>query len=230
MAAKTIRTQGSAPSGDELQRAYQINRYTHASADSLLQGFNSLGQARGPGAPSDEQQDLLRAMLLFAGAGLDACAQQVVRDALPRLVEMHPDARSALITSSARRMRKSGDSDAGGVDTNFLAAVLLGDPEENLIEDLITNLTGSSMQSVEELKKVAGHLGVTGSSRLMTAIEAVREPLQVRNRIAHDMDIKITATRGRNRVLRKRADMVNDTNALLKAAEELIIAVDQELH
>jgi hypothetical protein len=36
-------------------------------------------EARGGGAPSHEQQDLLRAVLLFAGAGLDACANSSKR-------------------------------------------------------------------------------------------------------------------------------------------------------
>ena len=168
-------------------------------------------------------------MLFFAGAGLDACAQQVVRDALPKLAEEHEEAREALVGFSARILRKSGDAEGASVDTRVLASILVGNPEENLIERLIDDLTGSSMQSVDELKRVAGHLGVVKSSALMTAIEKLREPLAVRNRIAHDMDIKITLTKGRNRVSRKRADMVKGANLLLAAAENLINAVDAEL-
>ena len=85
------------------------------------------------------------------------------------------------------------------------------------------------MQSVEELKRVAAHLGVAKDGRLMGVIDGARDAFAVRNRIAHDMDIKLTTGRGRNRKLRKRADMVRDTNALLAAAEELIRAVDVEL-
>src|ERR1039458_3496085 len=92
-----VRNPGSAPAAPQLQRSYKIVVYAHETAGSLLAGFNSLGQARGRGAPSDEQQDLLRAMLVFAGAGLDACAQQIVRDALPRLAEEHEEARTALV-------------------------------------------------------------------------------------------------------------------------------------
>jgi hypothetical protein len=43
------------------------------------------------------------------------------------------------------------------------------------------------------------------------------------------MDIKITTGRGRNRTLRKRADMVRDTNQLLEAAEALGSAVQRAL-
>jgi hypothetical protein len=229
MAAAQIRTQGGAPNAAELQRAYQITGYAHGSARSLLAGYNSLGQARGRGAPSDEQQDLLRAMLLFAGAGLDACAQQVVRDTLPKIVATHRDARKALTGFAARQLRKSEETDIGGIDAGVLASLLLGDAEEELIERLIGELTGSSMQSVEELKRVAAHLGVINSARLNQAIEAVGDPFGVRNRIAHDMDIKFGQPNPRNRLVRRRSDMVRDANLLLVAAEELILAVDSEM-
>jgi hypothetical protein len=228
-ATSQIRTPGASPAAAELQRAYQIVVYAHDTAESLLSGFNSLGQARGRGAPSDEQQDLLRAMLVFAGAGLDACAQQIVRDALPRLVEDHADARKALVGFAARRLRRESDSEVAGIDARFLAELLIGDPERNLIEALIDELTGSSMQSVEELKRVAAHLGVVGDKPLMRAIEGTRDAFRVRNRIAHDMDIKITSGRGRNRTLRKRADMVRDANTLLEVADILGAAVQRAL-
>lgn len=229
MPPKEIRNQGPEPDAEELARAFQITRYAHASAKSLLAGFNSLGQARGGGAPSHEQQDLLRAMLLFAGAGLDACAQQVVRDSLPRVVQINQEARQALTRFGAKRLRKDSRTDVGGVDTELLTSLLIGDAEEGLIEVLIEELTGSSMQSVEELKRVAAHLGVVQTKPLLTAIEAVREPLQVRNRIAHDMDVKFTESTSRNRKGRKRADMVKDANLLLACSENLISAVDSAL-
>src|SRR4051794_20034668 len=96
--AKNIRKQGDAPAAPELDKAHQILTYAHGSAKSLLTAFNSLSKQRGRGGPSYEQQDLLRAMLLFAGAGVDACAQQVVRDTLPRLAAEHDDAQTALVS------------------------------------------------------------------------------------------------------------------------------------
>ncbi len=227
--ATQIRSQAGEPKAPQLQRAYSITVYAHSTARSLLDGFNSLGKERGVGGPSTEQQDLLRAMLIFAGAGLDACAQQIVRDALPKLVETHPDAREALINFGARVLRKSGDAGGATVDTKVLASILVGNPEANLIERLIDELTGSSMQSVEELKRVASHLGVASSAALMQAVNKVKEPLSIRNRIAHDMDIKFTEGKKRNRTPRKRKNMVTSANYLLEAAEKLIIAVDNEL-
>ena len=228
-AASEVREPCTPPSTAELLRSHQIVLYAHETAASLLAGFNSLGRARGRGAPSDEQQDLLRAMLVFSGAGLDACAQQIVRDALPRLVAEHEDAREALTGFAARRLRRQSDTDVAGIDARFLAELLLGDPEKNLIEALISELTGSSMQSVEELKRVVAHLGLTSDKELMKAIEGVRDAFRVRNRIAHDMDINFFDTKRRNRTVRKRADMVRDSNSLLAAAEALVIGVSRLL-
>lgn len=224
MAAK-IRVQGSAPKSGLLQDSYLITTYAHSTARSLLAGFNSVRS--GPGASKTEEQDLLRAMLLFAGAGLDACAQQLVKDALPKLVDRLPEARNELASFAARHLRKSREGE--GVDPSALAALLIGNPEENLIQLLIDDLTGSSMQSVEELKRVARHLGVAKSQALRTTISGCRDPLKIRNRIAHDMDVNITRGKTRNRRSRKREDMVKETNKLLLAAEKLIVAVDAEL-
>ena len=167
-------------------------------------------------------------MIVFAGAGLDACAQQIVRDALPRLAAEHEDARAALVSFTARHLRQS-ETETRGVDARVLAGLLLGSPEQNLIELLIDELTGSSMQSVEELKRVASHLGVAKDRKLMTTIDGVREAFRVRNRISHDMDVNFTANPRRNRTLRRRADMVRDTNALLGVAEALVSAVDKAI-
>jgi len=150
-----------------------------------------------------------------------------VRDALPRLVAEHTDARDALTAFAARRLRRQADTEVGGIDARFLAELLLGDPEENIIEALIDELTGSSIQSVEELKRVAAHLGVVGDKQLMRCLDAVREAFRVRNRIAHDMDINFFDSKRRNRTARKRADMVRESNNLLAAGEALVLAVDR---
>lgn len=227
---RNIRKQGAAPQAEELEKAHQILAFAHASAESLLTAYNSLSEERGRGGPSYQQQDQLRAMLLFAGAGLDACAQQIVRDALPRLAAEHDDARDALAGFAARRLRRQRtDVEVAAVDTDFLADVLIGDPETNLIEKLIDELTGSSMQSVEELKKVAAFLGVVKDKKLAAALPDLRSAFRVRNRIAHDMDIQFTPGKARNRRPRKRDDMVTETNRLLESAELVVAATDAAL-
>jgi hypothetical protein len=224
-----IRSQGDEPASPLLEDSYLIAQYAHSTATSLLAGFNSL--RKGPGTTKHEEQDLLRAMLLLAGAGLDACAQQVVKDTLSTLVQGDEDARKELVAYATRVLRRasSGEGAVEGVDPATLASLLIGSPEVNLIDGLVEDLTKSSMQSVEELKRVSRHLGVAKSQPLLTAIQGCRGPLKVRNRIAHDMDVNITKGKSRNRRSRKREDMVKATNCLLVTADRLIEAVDQQL-
>lgn len=62
----------------------------HESANEALQAMHSLREQRFKamkatrgGRTSDQDQDLLRAMLVFASAGADAAMKSLIRDALP---------------------------------------------------------------------------------------------------------------------------------------------------
>ena len=139
---------------------------------------------------------------------------RVVKDTLSTLVQDDEGARKELIAFATRVLRRASRDEHAveGVDPAALAALLVGSPEANLIEGLVDDLTRSSMQSVEELKRVSRHLGVANSEPLQTAIQDCRGPLKIRNRIAHDMDVNITRGKSRNRRSRKREDMVKATN------------------
>jgi hypothetical protein len=214
------------PQASELQKAYLIVKYAHETAESLLDGFNGL--RRGPGNPTDEQQDLLRAMLLFASAGLDACAKRVITEALPRLARNDDASRTALTKFTARRLNKGEEGEPTSPNMAFLAEVLVGVPEDNLIGSYVRELTGPSLQSVEGLSRVADALGVADVRTLRNAISVLNESFKLRNKIAHEMDINLDAAR-RNRNQRRREDMVAHTNRILSAADELMTAVDAAL-
>ena len=66
------------------QGAALILKHTHDSASALLKAFNLAREGRGRprGMTTDEEQDLLRAMVVMAAAGLDAMAKQLIRDGL----------------------------------------------------------------------------------------------------------------------------------------------------
>jgi hypothetical protein len=57
------------------------------------------------GKESDEaQQDLLRAALLFAAAGVDSMVKQLIADALPAVIERSEGARAKLEDYVDRRL------------------------------------------------------------------------------------------------------------------------------
>ena len=77
---------GEPKSGSLHENSQFILCSAHDAASSFLDTFNKVREARqAKGTPTDEEQDLLRAMLLFATAGLDSMVKQLVtdRDTLP---------------------------------------------------------------------------------------------------------------------------------------------------
>ena len=79
------------------------------------------------------EEDLLRAAILFTGAGLDATLKQLIRDALPVLLESNDQAHDKFERFAAERFRAAGPADG-----NVLARYLTSDnPRRRLIEDYI---------------------------------------------------------------------------------------------
>jgi hypothetical protein len=115
--------------------SYLILKYAHDTAESLLQSFADVRTARNAkGAPTDEEQDLLRAMVVFAGAGIDSMTKQLIRDTLPILVAGSSQARNRIERLGARHLRRGSgeEDDAVGeglqtVNPQRLAKILLAD-------------------------------------------------------------------------------------------------------
>src|SRR5271154_1117008 len=76
------------PQRDACQDAHVILCNAHDAVRSFLDTFETVRKARkAKGMPTDEEQDLLRAMVLFAGAGLDSTVKQLIRDSLPAIID-----------------------------------------------------------------------------------------------------------------------------------------------
>ena len=180
------------------------------------------------GAPKDEEQDLLRAALVLAAAGLDSLTKHLIRESLPRLVEIDPAVLHGLEDFAARRMKGdiTGESDSRGI--KFLAKVLAARSQrDRLIEEYVDDLTGSSMQSPDQLMLAAAALGLEPRE---TGIDTkVLKPIfDTRNDIIHELDIDLAGTT-RKRHSRTRSKMLADAAALLKVGEGLIAGVEKKL-
>ena len=79
-------------------KAAIILKVSHESADALLKAFELAQTGRGAprGMTTDEEQDLLRAMLVMAAAGLDSMLKRLIRDCMPSLVKANPQVREGL--------------------------------------------------------------------------------------------------------------------------------------
>lgn len=214
------------PRDNLLQNAHKIVEYAVEAAGSLLKIYDSLMANRGGGAPKTEEQDLLRAMVVLAGAGLDACLKQIAQDALDATVDISPEAQEALTTFAERRFIRADLQGGVLVNSREVARLIVSaSPREVAIESLVRDLTSRSLQSLEELYRALAHFGASG---LKLDKAGLKGAFETRNRIAHEMDMNLQHPT-RKRTARKRAEMVGHTEVLLKTAADVLEYMDDIL-
>ncbi|MFQ5895448.1 MAG: hypothetical protein ACE5JJ_06490 [Nitrospinota bacterium] len=225
--SKVIRPAPKESAAEQTKKAHLILKHAHDTARALLHAFDNIRKARGArgGATTDEEQDLLRAMVVFAAAGLDSMLKQLVREALPTIVGRNEAAQAEVETYAARKIRgPAEDPDAIG-GTKFLARLLSGaSPQSRLVDALVQDLTSGSLQSVEELNRSVKYLGLD-PKEVGVGVTDLRPVFLIRNKIIHELDIDFDHPT-RNRSIRRRDDMVQHCNSLLEVAQKILRAVD----
>jgi HEPN superfamily RiboL-PSP-like protein len=227
----TLGTSSSlAPSSKLLAKAASIFVYASASASSLLVAFDDAKAKRGNprGVLTDQEQDILRAVLVMSCAGLDGSLKQAIRDCLEHLLEKNKVVRDGF--EKFIRKRISGEGDvlelAGGA--KFLALMLADkEPRKRLIEEYIKELAGESLQSVEEIMRTVAALGLDQKA-LTLDVSKLREIFGIRNKIIHELDIDLDA-KIRKRRVRSQADLLDNSDSILKTAETILNALDKAL-
>lgn len=208
------------PRSPECSSSFTILCNAHDAASSFLDAFEILRKSRGAkGTPTDEEQDLLRAMVIFSSSGLDALAKQLVRDALPRVIDGNEGAEKMMKTHFERRLKQPDKAN------QLLADVLVDrDPRGKFVTVLVYELTSGSLQSYEELVKVASYFDVP-TPEIVADDKALRRVFAARNQIIHEMDVDFAQV-NRNRRPRKKKDMVGATDSIFAVSEKLLAAVD----
>lgn len=224
------------PKAAEVAKAYLISKYAHESASSLAQAFEQVRARRikskkltvKGGATTDEEQDLLRAILVFAGSGLDSMLKQLIRDCLPSLAACDAAVQKKLEEFALRRLKAATSEAPDLAGTKLLAAVLAAEsPRSKLIEAYVQELTGGSLQSMESLSRSLDALGL-GEKELKIDRKALDEIFKARNKIVHEFDLNFDHPK-RNRQTRKRESMVKDARAILRLTGELLAVIDRRL-
>lgn len=213
----------------QIWNAYLILGYTHESATALLDALRLVRKQRPAkrGALTDEEQDLLRAMLVMAASGLDAMTKQIIRDILPTLCLRDEAVAMKFVEFAARQIRGDAEGIITGETSKLLAKVLTGDsPKQALIEEYIGHLTGGSLQSVEELYKVTAALTISPGVIDRGTLQPI---FKTRNAIVHELDIDFSAPR-RNRNSRPMGESIAATNRLLQLAEGVFIECEKKLN
>jgi len=218
------------PKASCLSKAATIFVYTHYSASSLVTAFDDAKAKRGTprGVLTDQEQDILRAALVMACAGLDAALKQAIRDSLEPLLEKDTQVRNGFEDF----IRKSLGGEANALEsrggTRFLASVLADkEPRRRLVEEYIKELTGDSLQSAEELFRTAAALGLDHKAVGLdhTRLKGI---FDIRNKIIHDLDIDLAA-RVRKRKVRSQSDLLDNCDHILSTTKHLIEHIDAKI-
>ena len=111
---------------DQCAKATVILERSHDSVNALFRAYELARAQRGKprGISTDDEQDLLRAMLIMAASGLDAMLKQLVRDAMPSLASLDKTAEERLREFVTKSLRGSSDNPEGLGGASFLARVL----------------------------------------------------------------------------------------------------------
>lgn len=162
-------------------------------------------------------------MLVFAGAGLDAMIKQLVRDALSLTIDRSTGAEENLKTFISKRLARQNT-----LDPSFLSSVLASrDPRDVLVSELVDDLISQSLQSKEQVLRVASYFDIP-SPALAPDLKLLERIFRARNEIVHEMDVDF-AQKNRNRRPRRKAEMIGHTTEILRLANAFLIEVDRGL-
>ena len=141
------------------------------------------------------EQDLFRAAIVFGGAGVDSVLKQALRSCVPLQIERSEGARGKYIDFVVKYMK-----DGPSIDARRLATLITStSPEETLRDAYILSLTGSSLQSQEQVTATLSALGLQDERELFKDAKTLNPLFKVRNQIAHEMDMTEAAVKGRGK-------------------------------
>jgi|LakMenE18May11ns_1017448.scaffolds.fasta_scaffold9899419_3 hypothetical protein len=215
----------------ELDKAVAIYNYSYASAQSLIDAFAEAKAKRGGkrGVLTDQEQDILRADLVMACAGIDSSIKQAIRDCFEILFQKNQEAHKLFQRFIQKRLGGDADGDTSLAGTKFLALILAeASPRERLIEEYIKELTGDSLQSFDQLMKTSAALGLEIQKQLNAKKDSLSKIFIARYQIIHELDINLES-RGRKRRVRGQVRLINDVDLVLETMEIFINRIDRLL-
>ncbi|MBI5466608.1 MAG: hypothetical protein HY975_00120 [Candidatus Kerfeldbacteria bacterium] len=155
------------------------------------------------------QQDIYRAMLVFACAGLDVFIKKLVHDKLPQLLAYDKNVEERFADFVGRDLR---DDKIVSIQRLLALALVNPNPRAPLLERYLREIAGGSLQSVGAVENVI-KASCLESEKIITTQN--RKPLQeafgVRNEIIHEMDINVENNAPRSRRYRTRRQRSQNT-------------------
>lgn len=159
-------------------------------------------------------------MLVSAGAGLDSSIKQLFKGTIEVLIFSDDSVCSNFEKFVVKALGKgNGELD---IDTKLLAKALITPfPIVHLADRYLYELTGSSLQSADQLFSAACALGLDPKKDVKLDEKKLKPVFDARNKIVHEFDIDFTGAR-RNRIQRRAEDMVDMANELLLVSQKFV--------
>ena len=179
----------------ETETAQRFLAGAYDSVDAVFTNLQTVRQVRRDrgenvtGRLPGSEEDLLRAAIVFAAAGMDSALKRLIEDSLPSLLLASDSVHKKF--EAFVRSRLEHDSAPATLAKYLIAPA----PREAVIVDYLCSLTGESLQSVEQLQKVAGALGLNDST-LRQEISDIKPLFLARNEISHELDLLHTQRQG----------------------------------
>ncbi len=212
------------PNHAALLSAHSILARACDAAEAFIAAFGTVRVARkAKGTATDHEQDLMRAALIFAAAGLDSLVKQLVRDTLQMIISKNKGAHAQFTDFVHSKLKRTE-----GPDLRFLADAIAADrPTRHLQQQLISDLTGQSLQSKDQLLRVAAYFAIP-ASELCDDLTKLQQIFHARNQIAHEMDI-LLGQKNRGRRQRTTDQMKEFASNVLETAKAFYLAVEKRL-
>jgi len=213
---------------------HRSQRYLASAYDSVLslceETYQVLRAQRtgSRGRLTHAEQDIFRAAVVFAGAGVDTVFKEAMRGCIAIQVERSEGAHEKYLDFVTRFIQVGPSIDARQLAVLLTAA----HPGQTLMDAYIEKLTGSSLQSVSQVTTAMSALGLQDERALFKDAKSLNPLFRVRNEIAHELDMTPESVGGRGARRRRERpitayktmchDGLNFTQRMLNALEPLV--------
>ncbi len=201
-----------------LKKSLQILEWVKRSVVSLKETFKKL-RGQSSWTTTDSQQDILRAMLIFSCAWLDALFKQVFKDTLKILVEKDEWIKDELQKFLERKIKDEKNW------IEIMSWCLLSDnPKLYIINSRWKDLWASSLQSQSQILEIHQKMNVKILDKQI--IEELEILFKDRNHIIHEMDMIFGK---KNRRQRTQPITYKQVEVLLKIWDNFLTEIDKKI-
>lgn len=159
------------------ENAKKIKESLNNTLSSFYKMYNESNDEMG-------KQNLLRTIILFSCSGLDAIIKQLIKDCLEDVINKSEGANNQFREYVSRKI-KNKDS----INTFFLANVLCSvNPRKEMICSLISDLVANSLQSADEIYRIASYFDIP-TKYFGEKQDELKEIFKIRNYIVHQLDV-----------------------------------------